>query len=95
MKCSYTVHILVILEAEGQGKQWPLTGQQLIIHRFVAELRGGVGVAAECLWGSSTLKLSSYCDVCPKSMQFEETLVSDFRLQCYISCVLQLEGQVL
>jgi len=81
---------LVILEAEGQGKQWPLTGQQLIIHRFVegGVGGGGVGDAAECLWGSPTLKLSSYCDVYPLSVQFEETLARDFRLECYISCVL-------
>ena len=92
MKCPYIYLLskyLVILEAEGQGKQWPHTDQQLIIHRFVA---GGGSDAAECLWGSLTLKLSSYCDVCPQSMQFGEALAIDCRLQSYISCVLQLEG---
>jgi len=44
---------LVILEAEGWRKPWPLTGQQLIIHKFVAggegTAGGGVGDATQCL----------------------------------------------
>jgi hypothetical protein len=94
MKCSYMYLLskyLVILKAEGQGKQWPPHWPTTYDSQICG--RGWGGDAAECLWGSPTLKLSSYYDVCPQNVQCGETMANDLRLQCYISCVLQLEGQ--